>query len=547
MKHRSLFARLARDTSGVAGVMVAGSAVMLAGAATVAIDFGNMYMVQRRLQGVADAAAMAAAEDINGTTNGRSAADNMIVTNGEQAASIASFETGTYTRDADIDPDKRFEPTVKSPNAVRVRLSEEVPVFFAGLFNGKSSVTVTAQATASPMDLAAFSLGSRPVAFTGGIAGPVLNALAGTNLGLSDGNVQTLQGTTINLLAFADALRTQTGMTDSSFGDLFETPIPLDDVAAALATVAPGAGKTLLDSIASNVGTDEVLLSDFVDLGPYKSLNYFDGTSKVSVDALTLLRSALELSHGDSWDVSLGLSLAGLSNTTLRLAGGPGIAHSPLMTITQASGVTIRTSYTRMLLKTSVSTGIVALPTLQLPIYSEVAPSQATMTGLDCAATGSAVTLGVKPSIGEVAIGSIDTTHFDDFTTRLTPTTATLATVVGIKVTDYSYITLGGATTQSVGFTKSEVAANTWKSVSTSDAIGGIASSLIARQNLQVITPLGALPATNATTRTVGTSLSLAAPVLDATLKSVMQTLGVGLGVADTHIDRLRCGSPLLV
>jgi uncharacterized membrane protein len=169
------------------------------------------------------------------------------------------------------------------------------------------------------------------------------------------------------------------------------------------------------------------------------------------------------------------------------------------------------------------------------------------MTGLDCAATGSAVTLGVKPSIGEVAIATVDTARFDDFTTRLVPSTATLANIIGFKVTDYSDIMLGGATTQSVGFTKSEVAASTWKSVSTDDAISGVATSLISRQTLQVITPLGALPATNTTTRAVGSSLSLAAPVLDATLKSVMQTLGVGLGVADTHIDRLRCGSPLLV
>ena len=51
--------RLLVDKRGGISVLLAGSLFMLAGAATVAVDLGSVYLAKRQLQGVADAAALA--------------------------------------------------------------------------------------------------------------------------------------------------------------------------------------------------------------------------------------------------------------------------------------------------------------------------------------------------------------------------------------------------------------------------------------------------------------------------------------------------------
>ncbi len=64
--------RLAHDRKGGVTILLAGALFMLAGAATVAVDLGSVYLARRQLQGIADAAALAAAD------GGRTAAEALL-------------------------------------------------------------------------------------------------------------------------------------------------------------------------------------------------------------------------------------------------------------------------------------------------------------------------------------------------------------------------------------------------------------------------------------------------------------------------------------
>lgn len=547
----SRFARvlrnLLRNEAGTIQILLAASLVPISLLATFAVDVGNIYLAQRRLQGAADASAIAAASSIALEDHGQGSAVEMLSKTGYGRGSLASYQTGQYLRDASIAVADRFVPDEANRSAVQVRLVDDVPLFFGKIISSSDSVRVVAEARAAPMDLAAFSLGARPIAFNGGLAGPVLDALAGGTLHLDDADVTTLASETLDLLKLAEALRARSGMSGATFGEVFDKAVPLETLILAMADVSPSASRLLLEDTLSNLRPGSVRLSEFIDLGLFRQSDGSAGTTEVRVGILSILRTALEVSHGSSWDVTTAISVPGLANTSLRIVGGRSLVHSPLMSIGSAGNVVLRTSHSRILLQTSIATGITALPSLRLPIAVDIAPTTAQLAAIDCT-SGAAISAGVSvtPSIGRAAIAAYSN-DFADLTVPMAFSTAKLLDTGVLRVYDYSLVSIGGATATRVNFTRAEIDAGQWKSTSTTDPTATIASSLIRNQNLQVTTLLGPLPATNTTTQTVGRALTLAAPVLDGVFANVTRTLGVGLGVADTRIDRLRCGSPILI
>ena len=60
----------------------------------------------------------------------------------------AQAATGVYAADPTIPSAQRFTATAASPNAVQVTLHAPVPLYFAGLLIGRSSLEVTRSAVA---------------------------------------------------------------------------------------------------------------------------------------------------------------------------------------------------------------------------------------------------------------------------------------------------------------------------------------------------------------------------------------------------------------
>jgi len=539
---------LGRDRSGAATVMLALSFTTLMGAAAVGVDVGSLFLAKRQLQGIADAAALAAAAgDIAG--NGTAAAQSVITQSGQGGVTIARLTPGAYSRDAMIAPEARFSAAASQPSAAQLVLERPVPVFFGRFLTGRPAVTVRAQATAARMDMAAFSIGTRLAAISGGLPNQLLSALAGTQLNLSVLDGQALASAQIDLLGFADALGAQLGREETSYATLFDSDIPLQTLVRAMAQAAPDlTSRAVLDSIAPRLGTQAVRLSDMIDLGPLGQGAGHDGDSHLRVDAFSFLRALLESAQGESYQATLDVTVPGLASTRLTLAGGGGTAHSPWMTVTQARDVVIRTSRARLYLETSLLSAISGIATLRLPVYVDLAEAQARLADISCggASGEGSVTLAVTPAIGTIAIADITPAQLDDFSTSMPTRPAVLANVLGTRVNAAAQVHLGGVTAQSVRFTRDDIASHTPRTVSTNDLTAGIAESLT--KSMQVsATVLGITVTTGPLVGAVGTQLGAVAPLVDGLLDQMTALLGVQLGSATTWVDRMRCGVPMLV
>lgn len=535
-----------RDRDGAAGAMVIGGAAMLTGAAAIAVDFGSFYLAQRELQGVADAAAMAAVSgDI--AQGGASAAQAMLTRSRADDARVVSLVPGTYARDRSVAPALRFSPGGVDPTAVRVELERDVPLLFGKLVTGRSGLTIRARATAARIDMAGFSLRSHLLEVSGGLPNRILSAVAGVELSLTDSDVEDLIASNIDLVALVDELRKTGHATDQTFGEALTTARPLGDVVAAMAKAAPaGSAQATLASVAGRLGDTPIRLSDIIDLGPIGQSDVDDGRARIDVDALSLLRSTLELARGPSWEANVDAGVPGLAATTVRLAGSRGEAHSPWLTVTQSRDVIIRTGRTRLYIATNVAAALAPLTSLRVPLYAEIAPSEAKLNAIRCAGPDAGVTLDVKPSIGSLAIADIDTGAMTDFSRPMPLGPGTLASVLGITASAFGNVALGGASWQQASFSRDDIAAKRVRTVTTNDALTATTASLTSKTTVSIRTILGTTtvsPLANA----IGATLGTVAPALDGVLNQVTSLLGVKLGTANVTVDRLRCGTPTLV
>ncbi|MDH7638407.1 TadG family pilus assembly protein [Sphingomonas oryzagri] len=539
--------RLRRDRRGAVTIIAAGSLIALLAATALAVDMGSVYLNSRRLQGVADAAALAAA----GAKDPTGAARQAIAINGLAAAQVAALTQGSYTADASLAPGQRYAAGAFPTNAAQVTLEQDVPLFFARAFTGHATTHIAAKATAVRIDYAAFSIGSRLASVQGGLPNTLLSALAGTSLNLSVMDYNALVGTDIDVLKFSDALRTQLKLTGATFGQTLDTNVTLPQALSALAAVTPDStAAAALNRIALKVSPVTVRLSDLIDLGPYANQDHADPDTVVKVDGYSVLRELLQLSNGQRQvALNLGLSLPGVTSTTLTLAIGQRPSHSPWLAITQAGGTFVRTAQARLYLDTRVGgVATLGIASLRVPILIELAEAQAKLDSISCSggAASASVTLDAQPAVGSIAIADIDTATLGDFTVAPTENRALLAHALLLDVTAKAHAALGGVTWQPVTFSAADIKAGSIRPVSTGDILQGVATSLMKSMDLQVKV-LGLGVNASAATQLVGGVLMPLSPALDGIVDQVTGLLGVHVGQADLRVDGVRCGKPTLV
>ncbi len=549
MTKPSLLHRLHRDQAGVSTVLLAGAFTALIGASAFAIDLGSLYLADRKLQGLADSAAMAIGE--NDFADGSSAVQALLVKNSSTDARVVKLIPGKYTADPAIAPAQRFQPgSAETANAMKVALELDVPLTFGAFMTGNKTAKVHAEAIASRRNLAAYSIGTRLTNVGGNLPNQILSALAGTNLNLSSSDITLLSGTQLDLFGVADAIAADKGLVGQNYNTIFAQKV---EPAEFLAAIGKSSGDptvaNLLDGIAPQISGSEFSLAQLANPGELGSSDLRDIKNPLRIDVYTLLRTTLQMSQGATWKISLSLSVPGLAATSLRMAGTNSTQRSPFMTVTAAKNVVLHSSSSRVYLETTVGTGAALLPSLKVPFYLETAPGDARMTAITCAsgdADVDGVTLGVKPSIGKAALGTVNVANLDDFSQDLPIAPAELAKALLFKLEGSAVLSLGGNSEQAVFFSKNEIAASTVKSVFTSDAVSSLAGSLAKKVNLTVtLLGLGVTP--SLLTTIAGTTLGTIAPTIDSVLFQAMRSTGVGLGVADVSVDRLSCGIPLLV
>lgn len=538
---RRILAKLARDTRGGISIASALAMTMLIGSAALAVDFGSLYLDRRKLQGIADAAALAAA---GRPGNERAAADRIIAANCNCAITISAFQAGTYTADPGIAAEQRFARGGYTPNAIHVVLTRERPLFFGRFLTGRDHSVIYASATAARQGYAAFSLGSRVAAVHGGLRNALLSALTGSQVNLNLMDYKALADADIDLLAFSDALRTELDADVLTFGQTLDTQATLPQVLGALAKASDGQAAKAIGTLADAALPRSLLPSRAINLGPRASSIRIDPANPVKVNALSMVRTMLLLANANrQLDLATGVTIPGGSGVDVALMIGEPPANSPLIAVTEKQDVIVRTAQVRLKLAASVNTPLAAI---DIPVYTELGSAEARISDIDCHHGSDAVTLGIKTAPATLSIGKVNAIDFQNIQRPLNPQPVKLLSLPLASVNAKAELVLSDLSEKPARFTRDDIDVGRVKTVESGGLVSGAAKSLADRMDLSV-NILGIGLNAKALTSLVGDTVGLAAPVLDGVLESVTATLGLHLGEADARVNALRCGKARLV
>ena len=539
---RAALRRLSEETRAGISIAAAFGMVMLVGAAALAVDVGALYLDRRKLQGIADAAALAAAAKPG---EERAAAERIVAANCDCGIVIASLTRGQYTADPGIAADRRFTEGGASPDAVRITLSRPHPLYFGRALTGRDSQTITVSATAARRGYAAFSLGSRVAAVNGGVPNAILSALTGSELNLSLMDYQALASADVDLLAFSDALRTEIGAEALTFGQTLDSRVTMPQLLSALAAAAGSDAAPVLDHMAARANATTLVPASAIDLGPRSSSIRVDPANPVRVNLMSLLRAMLLLGAAErQLDLGLASALPGGSNVKLALMIGEPPAHSPLIAVTDDRQVVVRTAQVRLRFETRIAT---PLATVELPLLAEFGSASARIADIDCGRDAAeAVTLGVTTSPASFAIGSVSDAEFRDMRRPLDPAKARLVKLPLASVDAKAELVLSDLEEKPVAFSRGDIGGGTVKTVSSGGLVQGAAKSLADRVELTA-SVVGLGLNLSALKGLVAETVGAAAPVLDGLLGQVTGVLGVHVGQADARVNALRCGQARLV
>lgn len=536
------------------GVAVIAAAALTGGVglAALAVDLGSVYLQSRRLQGVADLAALAAAADLPRADRAASATVEVNPVGGAVAVQVAK---GRYDAHQAVAP-QRFKAGETGADAARVTVEGQADLFFAQALLGRPTLSIRRQATAARADLASFSIGTRLASLDGGVANALMTGLTGSSVSLSVMDYQALAQADVELFGYLDALNTKLGIKAVSYDELLKTEVKtgkalsvLSDVlAAAGETRAAGAAKVLASATAAN---QSIKLGALIDPGPYGRQDRVTGGSgaAVGVDAMQLANAMLMLANGARQvQLDLGAAVPGLADVDVWLAIGEPMNSTPFMTVTQDKTVVVRTAQTRLYVEAKLlGSGLLGgAAQIKLPLLVELASGEAKLAALDC--TTRTTTLAVKPSVGALTIGQVDTGKLSNFKQALAPSKARIVQAPLFTVDGASKVDLGGASFRNVVFSSADVKAGTVRTVKTNDLAGASVASLVTGLTLDVnLLGLQVGLGKSAVLTALTPVLSAAAAPLDHVVNSLTGLMGVGLGEADVRTNGMRCGAPALV
>lgn len=536
----NLIYRLAEDRrGGVSALGVIGLALACLVAA-VAIDLGALALRARTLQGAADLAAMSAAMSLpeasaaaNATADANLTGDFSIQT-----------QLGQYIADETVPSGNRFQLTQLSPNAVRVTVSQNAPLYFGRLLTGRPVALVARSATAAVSGgppVAMFSIGSRLLALRGGVANQLLSALAGSSVNLSAMDYEALASADVNLLQFSDSVASRTGVRVGDYDNLSRQRVSVGKALEAIQPQLPGRASEAMAKVARASRT-ELQFSELIGLDVDGKGDLRSGLN-ARVNALDLMMAMLEIGQGDRQVVLDVGAQAGLAEARTYLAIGERPNNSPWLAVTESNVPIIRTAQARLYVNVVSAERLSGLARINLPVLVELAASEARLEAIDC--TGDQdVTLGVRPGIGRISIGAVDHTRLDDFRRPLSPTPATFLSAAGlVTLSGKAEIEAADQGFTRVRFSGSDISANRVKRVSTTGAVDGIVVSLLQRLELKA-TVLGLSLDLEKLLRALTSGLAVLGPKVDEILNSLLDLLGLSFGEADVRVHGVTCPGP---
>lgn len=591
-----------RQEDGAIAVIVALLMTMLLGMGALAIDVASFRLAQRQLQSATDAAALAgtyALTTATGHTNpqvwvDKYLAGTILVNNkptrnyqGPGTPTAPGAQTGTYCPESGVSPGNRFTvgatdcpgfPSLGTgPNAVKVVSHTQLPLYLGRIFlPGTDGVGVTATATAAQISQAGFYAGSGLVSVSDGLINAVLGGLLGSNASLNVASYDGMLRANVEALSFFKALATNIGVTAGTYDSLLQSNVTVQQVlqAAIGALNAPGSEATVeLQSLIGQIsGSPNLQLSDLFDLGVWRSQGLDSGNSttalQTALNVYQLATLAAQVANG-SHAVTIppsslgipGLFTVDVASTVIEPPVSPPFVFGPV-------GMTVHTAQVRLQLQITLLHalslgGALGTAPVSLPIYVEVAPGEATLSGISCGSdpkTDALVTIQPNPAVARVDVGTVTPGAMSNFSARPAVTRATLVNVAGlVRITGGAEVALDSNTPPPLTFNADDIAAQTPKTVSSTGMVNKLVASLLpeltssSNPDKLTATVLGADPLgllSGILRPVTGTLANLLTPVfaeLDAVVDGTLAALGIRIGYLDVAATGVRCNAPVLV
>ncbi|UXZ34936.1 hypothetical protein K6V71_02500 [Cupriavidus gilardii] len=569
MARRSWTHRTRAQSRGAVSILMVVLLATIGMAALVSIDVGHVFYRQRQLQSVADMAALAAAQQLrradtnavmteralaaaqaSGTQNGFSGGAR------EDCGTSAGGEDGMTVCAGVWDPNDAtaaaggrhfrggYDPTRMSPNAVRVVVSQTVPILF-GLPGGEGRrLRAVAIGNASP-PVAAFSVGSGLLNFESSRS--ALALLLGNTISLSASDWQGLVNTTVTL----DQLRLKAGV--GTVDELLNAGLSLSQFYAlvlgaankeSLLNAMLGGMPAIIDARALAAGLNVGRVLDLGVLAPAMS-----SAADVGLNVAELLMLAAQVANtGAAVDLAGTVPMLPGTQFALSVVEPPKMAVGPV----QRSNVdpmgwktTARTSQVDLGIQLQLGGQIpgYVLPQFELvlPLRVELATAQSALTGLRCAAarqdrratletvtTAAKVCLARKNNLGQCADSDVEL--------------ANLLGVVAIKASPRQQALPGSGMTVTL-------APGHQASVASQGQLAGLVESLARNLDLNITLFPNLIPITvDLKLGVVASALSsVIFGLLGPTLDGLLAALGIQLSNADLWVHDVDCDNTRLV
>lgn len=581
-----------RDESGAVAVVVSLLLTVLLGCVALGVDVAALYRENANLQADADLAAMSA---VRNPEVAASRAQLSLDRNKREAETLAGLETGRYLRNPEIARDQRFTPlAVGNPavNAVRVKLRDEGPLYFARIFSEGGHVDLTRSAMAIRTGAASFSLDSNIVRLGRSDLNAALSQSLGSEISISAGDHAALAGASVNvgdLLAQLDQLA---GGASRNPAAILDAQTTANQVFTALQSVLPAGASGSLGALIGAGGMTALDVEALVGgIDSALGLTAFEFTSDIMVSALDIVKAVASVNqYQQELGTDLAVTVPSVTSVTARLAVGEPPARSGWVGLGE-KGVQLHRAAVRVLTEVSVdpnllgSMGVgISVASLNLPVYAEVAGSTATLEEISCvssepealAARFSTASKPISPedgtSIAALYLGKVDEEVFTggpisasalkfadilDLTLRIDLPLLPDIVIGGVTIQARSHVAVGQSQTEIIRYTNADVRNNRLvRHFGSGELLGTAISTLLSPAHTEirvkpgqeglisgVAAPLVATALAVLPNRLLG---ALAAP-LDGVLDTVLDTAGLRLGEGELTLQGHHCEAIRLV
>ncbi|WP_052027227.1 pilus assembly protein TadG-related protein [Pseudomonas sp. CF161] len=378
------------------------------------IDSGRLYMEQRKLQRVADNAALEAVSRggncLSGLTAaayaGQSAVRNGFVVDADTTlvTTCGSLVTGANNlRTYAVDATQSSAVRVIASDAVSTSVAAGIGALFSGgpaSFNTRLTATaVAAVPTPSVAQLTIRSTLATIDSTRSNLLNPIVGGLLGGSVSVTAAGWTGLLNTNINLLSYLNQLAINLNVAAGNYTQLLNTTVTVTQLIQAAATVVQANGATA--DVMTALGNLQLAAANATPVKLGDLLNLQTGLPTTALDAslqlFQLVQAMVQLSNSKSAvAATLPVNVLGLANITVQVKvieppqlsalGDPKLAKAnPL----GANRIYVRTAQVRTLITANLTglAGVTGIANALLGLVGNLTPTLNSLLSLNLAAT----------------------------------------------------------------------------------------------------------------------------------------------------------------